>query len=276
MKNACVIGWPVAHSRSPVIHRYWLRRYGIDGDYTKVAVEPGEVDTFIRRLRENGFDGCNVTLPHKERMLELADEASDEARAIGAANTLWFREGRLMATNTDAFGYMAHLQATAPQWSRSAGPVLVLGAGGAARAIVHGFLGAGVERIVVVNRNVERAETVVRGFGGRASARAWGDWRDVASTAGVVVNTTTLGMEGMAALDFDVGQLAPHCVVSDVVYVPLETPLLAAARARGLAVVDGLGMLLYQAIPGFELWFGVKPQVTDALRAEVVADLGAH
>ncbi len=276
MKKACVIGWPIQHSRSPVIHRHWLGLYGIDGAYDKVAVAPADLEVFIKSLRMNGFSGCNVTVPHKEQVLDLVDDASAAARAIGAANTLWFEDERLRATNTDAFGYMAYLQAVVPAWDKTSRSALVLGAGGAARAIIFGLLEAGVERVVVANRTLDRADALAAAFGAKVRVCAWERTADVGRDVSLVVNTTTLGMDGAGSLDFDMAVLRHDCIVSDIVYVPLDTPFLLAAKARGLRTVDGLGMLLHQAIPGFELWFGVRPVVTPELMSLVVRDLERH
>jgi shikimate dehydrogenase len=273
MKRACVIGWPIEHSRSPLIHTYWLRRYAIEGSYEKVAVKPDAAAGFLTSLAQHGFVGCNVTVPHKETAFAVADEREASAEAVGAANTAWLVGGRLHVANTDTYGFMTNLSCAAPDWQRRDAPVLVLGAGGAARAIVYGFLEAGVGEVRVCNRTRERAEALAQTFG--SCVRVW-DWTErnaAAREASVLVNTTTIGMKGEGTLGLDLAQLLPDCVVCDLVYVPLETQLLAAARARGLAVVDGLGMLLHQAVPGFERWFGARPEVTDELRHIVVADI---
>jgi shikimate dehydrogenase len=276
MKRACVVGWPVEHSRSPLIHGHWLRAYGIAGSYTKEAVRPENLGAFLESLRERGFSGCNVTLPHKEAAFAAAAERDPSALAVGAANTLWFEEGRLCAANTDTYGFITHLSRSAPDWSSADQPVAIFGAGGAARAIVHGFLDAGVAEILLFNRTRDRGEELAHAFRnrrGRIKVLDWADGGGAARGACVVVNTTSLGMIGAASLDLDFEQFEDRTVVADVVYVPLETPLLRSARLHGLRTVDGLGMLLHQAVPGFEKWFGVRPEVTDALRALVVADI---
>lgn len=273
MKRACVIGWPISHSRSPLIHGHWLRRYNIDGQYTKEAVPPENAAAFLRGLAANGFAGCNVTVPHKETAFAVADEVAASARAVGAANTLWLEGGRLHAANTDTYGFMTHLSHTVADWRERDAPVLVLGAGGAARAIVHGFLEAGVGRVVVANRTRERAEALARHFGPHVAAVDWQKRSQAARAAGVVVNTTTIGMKGEGSLGIDLAGADPRTVVADIVYVPLETELLAQARRGGLRTVDGLGMLLHQAVPGFEKWFGVRPEVTTELRDAIVADI---
>jgi shikimate dehydrogenase len=276
MKRACVIGWPVAHSRSPVIHRYWLRLYGLDGAYEMEAVRPEDIGGFLKSLGERGYAGANVTLPHKEAALAAAVRPDEAARTIGAANTLWLDEaGLLHASNTDAYGFMTHLAAEAPDWNKGERPVAVLGAGGAARAILHGLIEAGASRILLANRTEGRAKALAEGFGDRVSVIAWADRNRALAGCGLLVNTTSLGMTGKPPLDIDLAALPRDAIVADIVYSPLETPLLAAARARGNRVVDGLGMLLHQAVPGFERWFGVRPNVTPELRAHVVKHLGA-
>jgi shikimate dehydrogenase len=273
MKRACVIGWPVAHSRSPLIHGYWLRRYGIDGSYTKQPVRPDDVVSFLRALGEQGFEGCNVTVPYKETAYATAVEKSPAARAVAAANTLWLEGDRLVGDNTDGVGFMAHLQASVPGLDLTGRVVSVLGAGGAARAVIHAVLGAGAREVRVFNRTRSRADSIASHFGERIEAHDWSEREPASRDAALLVNATTLGMRGSDWLDFDVAGLDSRCVVFDIVYVPLETPLLLAAQARGLATVDGLGMLLHQAVPGFERWFGVRPEVTDELRAILVRDI---
>jgi shikimate dehydrogenase len=275
VKRACVIGWPVEHSRSPSIHRYWLKLYGIDGAYEKEAVPPGEARSFMRSLKERGYVGANVTLPHKLIALEAADIADEAARAIGAANTLWLDgAGRLHASNTDAYGFMTNLAEQAPKWNEGRRRVCVLGAGGAARAVLYGLIEAGAPRIVLANRSRARAEDLAEAFGPTVEVVDWEDRDGALGACGLLVNTTSLGMSGQAPLKIDLGALPADAVVADIVYSPLETELLAAARARGNLAVDGLGMLLHQAVPGFERWFGVRPEVTPELKAQVAATLG--
>lgn len=277
MIKACVIGWPIAHSRSPMIHGYWLREYRIDGSYEKIAVPPDEIESFLRGLGSEGFAGANVTLPYKEVALQVADNSDDAARAIGAANTLWITEdGRLQASNTDAYGFMTHLQDSAPVLGLEGATAMLLGAGGAARAIAYGLKEAGVSRIVVANRTEARAESLVEAFGDRLETVAWDDKSEALQDCALLVNTTSLGMKGQPPLDISLKHLPRNSVVADIVYNPLETPLLAAARGRGNVCVDGLGMLLHQAVPGFERWFGVRPEVTQELRDLVVTDLEAQ
>jgi shikimate dehydrogenase len=265
MKKACVIGWPIEQSRSPLIHNYWIKQYGIDGDYSRQAVASVELATFVRSLEKNGFVGCSVTVPHKEAVYKLADIHHASANAVGAANTIWHDRGKVVAANTDTYGYMAYLDASYPDWNKREAPVAILGAGGSARALIYGFLKEGVSEVRVFNRSPERAIELVRHFGPRVTALAWDDRNQMSRDASVLVNTTTLGMNGIGDLGIDVERLDANCIVSDIVYVPLETALLKAAGARGLKTLDGLGMLLHQAVPAFEAWFGVTPQVTDDL-----------
>lgn len=275
MKRACVIGWPIEHSRSPLIHGYWLAKYGIAGSYTKVAVRPEELQAFFDRLADNGYAGCNVTVPHKEAAFRRADVKDASAVAVGAANTLWLADGKLHCANTDTYGYMAYLEKCAPDWKRDHRPVSILGAGGAARAIIYGFLTAGAPEVRLFNRSRDRAEALANHFGPRVTAHAWEDRAAASREAAVIANTTTLGMKGAGDPGIDFSGFDPSCVVSDIVYVPLETAFLKAARNRGLKTIDGLGMLLHQAVPGFEKWFGVRPEVDDALFARIAADIGA-
>jgi shikimate dehydrogenase len=275
MRRACVIGWPVEHSRSPAIHRYWLKQYGIDGAYEKEGVRPEDFASFVGALAAKGYVGANVTLPHKEAALRLADFPDEAAAVIGAANTLWLdSDGRLHASNTDIDGFMANLDVQAPQWNEEQRPVMVLGAGGAARAVLFGLIGAGASRILLANRTRDRAECLAKTFGPTVEAIGWEDRHRALAGCGLLVNTTSLGMTGQEPLDVDLAALPRDAVVADTVYVPLETRLLGAARARGNVAVDGLGMLLHQAVPGFELWFGVRPEVTAELKAHVAASLG--
>jgi shikimate dehydrogenase len=268
---ACLIGWPAAHSRSPLIHHYWLRTLGIAGGYVIEAVPPDEFKDFLFRLSLRGFVGANVTLPHKERALALS-KPDARARAVGAANTLWFENGELCSTNTDVEGFINNLNASAPGWN-GCEDALVLGAGGAARAVVFGLLDCGIKRVHLANRTVERARALADQFGAGVLPLAWDTLGDILPRAGLLVNTTSLGMKGQPPLEIDVGRLPSSAVVADLVYVPLDTALLAASRARGLKTADGLGMLLHQAVRGFELWFGRRPEVTTELRALVEADL---
>jgi shikimate dehydrogenase len=268
---ACLIGWPAAHSRSPIIHKYWLKQFGIAGDYRIEAVEPAAFAGFIGSLAARGYRGANVTIPHKEQALALSVPDA-RARAVGAANTLYFANGSLQSTNTDVEGFIGNLDASAPNWNEN-GEAVVLGAGGSARAVVFGLMERGVARIHLVNRSRDRAQALAQPYGDRVRVITWDEVSAALPKAGLVVNTTSLGMKGQPSLPLDVSVLRPGAAVADLVYVPLETELLKAAKARGLRTADGLGMLLHQAVRGFELWFGRRPQVTPELRALVEADL---
>jgi shikimate dehydrogenase len=268
---ACLIGWPAAHSRSPLIHRYWLRTLGIEGGYVIEAVPPDDFRDFVLRLSLRGFVGANVTRPHKEQALALS-KPDARARAVGAANTLWFKDGELCSTNTDVEGFINNLDASAPGWD-TATEALVLGAGGAARAVVFGLLERGIKQVHLANRTFDRAKSLADRFGAAVHPVGWDAVTDLLPRARLLVNTTSLGMHGQPALEIDVGLLPDNAVVADLVYVPLQTELLAAAAMRGLKTADGLGMLLHQAVRGFELWFGRRPEVTAELRALVEADL---
>ena len=270
-RAACLIGWPAAHSRSPLIHHYWLRTLGIEGGYSIEAVPPEGFAEFVLHLSIHGFVGANVTIPHKERALALT-KPDARSRAVGAANTLWYEAGELRSTNTDIEGFVGNLDACAAGWDRIE-DALVLGAGGSSRAVVFGLIERGVKRVHLANRTLERARALADQFGASVHPVAWEAVGDLLPRVQLLVNTTSLGMHGQPALEVDVGRLPSHAVVADLVYVPLETALLAAARARGLKTADGLGMLLHQAVRGFELWFGQRPEVTAELRALVEADL---
>nr|WP_225669712.1 shikimate dehydrogenase [Bradyrhizobium hereditatis] len=270
-RAACLIGWPAAHSRSPLIHHYWLRTLGIEGGYVIEAVPPDEFKDFIFRLSLRGFVGANVTIPHKERALSLS-KPDERARAVGAANTLWFADGELCSTNTDVEGFINNLDACAQGWDKCE-EALVLGAGGSSRAVLFGLLERGIKRVHLANRTMARAQALADQFGPSIVPVAWETIGDLLPRAGLLVNTTSLGMRGQPPLQVDVALLPPEAVVADLVYVPLDTPLLTAARERGLKTADGLGMLLHQAVRGFELWFGRRPEVTAELRALVEADL---
>ena len=270
-RAACLIGWPAAHSRSPLIHHYWLRKLGIAGGYNIEAVPPEGFAEFVLHLSTHGFVGANVTIPHKERALILS-KPDERASAVGAANTLWYEAGELRATNTDVEGFINNLDACASGWDKAT-DALVLGAGGAARAVVFGLIERGVKHVHLANRTIERANALADQFGASVHPVAWDAIGELLPRAGLLVNTTSLGMRGQPVLELDVGRLADDAVVADLVYLPLETPLLAAARARRLKTADGLGMLLHQAVRGFELWFGQRPEVTSELRAMVEDDL---
>jgi shikimate dehydrogenase len=271
-RAACVIGWPVKHSRSPLIHNYWIRQHGLAAEYRSEEIPPEAFADFIGKLADRGYAGANITIPHKEAALALS-QPDDRARAVGAANTLWLDGSRLCSTNTDVEGFTANLDAWVPGWDSAPGEAIVLGAGGSARAVIYGLLERGFGRIHVVNRTLDRADGLRERFGAAIQPARWTALPHLVTRGALLVNTTSLGMAGQSPLDIDLAPLPADAVVADLVYAPLDTPLLAAARARGLRTADGLGMLLHQAVRGFTLWFGVRPEVTPELRALVEADL---
>ena len=273
-RAACVIGWPVEHSRSPLIHNYWLKHYGIAGEYRREAVPPEKFAVFAGALAARGYVGANVTVPHKEAALALS-QPDDRARAVGAANTLWLDGATLRSTNTDVEGFLANLDAAAPGWDKALSKAVVLGAGGAARAVIYGLITRGAKQLVLVNRTVARAELLRQTFGARIEVVGWKERDAALADAALLANTTTLGMQGQPRLAVEVERLPGHAVVTDLVYAPARTPLIAAAQARGLRTADGLGMLLHQAVRGFALWFGRTPEVTPELRALLEADLAS-
>ncbi len=270
--SAGVMGWPVAHSKSPTVHEYWLKQYAVDGNYVRLPVKPEDLEQALKTLPNKGLAGVNLTVPHKQSALEFVDVVSDEARRIGAVNTIFVEsDGRLRATNTDTYGFAENLRVSAPGADFKNDPAVVLGAGGAARAVCVALQDAGVPEIRVVNRTVSRARKIAEDLGKNIKPISWEEGSSQLSDAGLLVNTTVLGMDGCPPLEIDLKFLPEKAVVADIVYAPLETQLLKAARARGLTAVDGLGMLLYQAQAGFEGWFGRKPEVTDALREHVLS-----
>jgi len=271
--RACVAGWPIAHSRSPLIHSYWLRSLGIDGVYDRVAVPPGEFARFAESVGTAGLIGANVTVPHKEAAFAACDRLTANAADLGAANTLWRENGELCGDNTDVAGFLANLDEQAPGWRNRTQNAIVLGAGGAARAVIQALTSAGTERIVIVNRTFDRAERLASRFARTTRAAHWGALPALLTDADLLVNASSLGMTGQPALEIDLDPLGARAIVADIVYVPLETPLLTAARLRGLRAINGLGMLLHQAAPGFERWFGVRPAVTPELRALIEANI---
>lgn len=269
---AGVIGWPVEHSRSPRLHGFWLERHGIDGAYVPLAVPPEKLADVVRALADAGVRGVNLTIPHKEAGLRLCDEVAPAAARLGAVNTLVFQRGRVVGSNTDGFGFMENLRTGTPAWRADSGPAVVIGAGGAARAVAAALLDEGAPEVRVVNRTRVRADDLARDLGGPVAVVDWEDRGAALADAALLANTTSLGMAGQPALDLALDRLPKTAVVTDIVYTPLQTLLLAAAKACGNPTVDGLGMLLHQARPGFEAWFGVAPQVDAALRAFVLAD----
>ncbi|MGA7039327.1 MAG: shikimate dehydrogenase [Pseudolabrys sp.] len=270
-KAVCVIAWPAGHSRSPLIHNYWIKQHKLDAEYRREAVPPDKFAEFVTHLHEHGYIGANITVPHKEPALKLS-EPDERARAVGAANALWYKDCRLRSTNTDVEGFLANLDAVTPGWDRGLSTAVVLGAGGGARAVVYALVTREVGRIYVINRTKEKAQALRNKFGSAVQVAGWDETTGLLGDAGLLVNTTTLGMVGEPPLDFNL-RCPVSMVVVDIVYAPLVTGLLASARARGLRSADGLGMLLHQAVRGFELWFGIRPEVTPELRALVEADL---
>ncbi|MBV9522499.1 MAG: shikimate dehydrogenase [Alphaproteobacteria bacterium] len=276
-KKAGVMGWPISHSRSPLLHNFWLGQHSIDGVYVPMAVQPGELATALRALRVLGFAGCNLTIPHKEAALAAVETLDPDARRIGAVNTIIVTaDGALEGRNTDAFGFIENLRASVRGWTARRGPAVVIGAGGAARAILVALLDDGASEIRLINRTPSRASALAEAFGPRIRPVSWARRAAALSDAALLVNATNQGMAGEAALDLPLDRLPPEAVVNDIVYAPLETPLLAAARRRGNPIVDGLGMLLHQARPGFAAWFGVEPEVTPALRRAVLPEPGSR
>jgi shikimate dehydrogenase len=271
---AGVMGWPIAHSRSPKIHNYWLAQYGLEGAYVPLAIEPGKLDGALHALAPLCFSGCNLTIPHKEAALSFVDRIDANARRIGAVNCVVVDEkGELEGRNYDGFGFIASLRAAAHDWRADGAPAVVIGSGGGARAIVVGLMDAGAREIRVVNRTFERAQALAAAFGAKVAAHRWENRNSCLSGAGLLVNTTSQGMIGQAPLDLSLAALPASAIVADIVYAPLETPLLRDARRLGLTTVDGLGMLLHQARPAFRDWFGVMPDVTPALRELIAATL---
>lgn len=273
MVRAFVAGWPISHSVSPHLHRFWMDRHGIAGSYEAIAVAPDEFPELLQNLADSGFAGGNVTIPHKEAAFRICSRLGEAAAAVGAVNTVWLEDGELWGDNTDIDGFTANLDERAPGWE-DAGTALVLGAGGAARAVLHGLALRRIPRITLVNRTREKALRMAEGLGGEIAVQDWSDLQDLVAVHRLIVNTTSLGMSGQPDLAIDLATARRDSVVNDLVYNPLETTLLRQARRAGLTAVDGLGMLLHQAAPGFEKWFGVRPRVDDALRAHLKAVLG--
>jgi shikimate dehydrogenase len=271
--KAFVIGHPIAHSRSPLIHGTWLAEYGIDGSYEPIEVTPDALPDFFTRLRTGEFAGGNVTIPHKEKVFALCDSVDPLARSIGAVNTLLVREGAIHGTNTDYLGFLGNLDQNFPLWDRNLNEAIVLGAGGAARAVLVALASRGLGKIHILNRTLDKAEALAGEIEGPFEAHRLADFQRLAPKAGLLVNTTSIGMHGSGFDGLVLDALPAAALVTDIVYTPLQTPLLAEAKALGLATVDGLGMLLHQAVPGFEAWFGVRPEVTPDLRAAIEATL---
>jgi shikimate dehydrogenase len=276
MPKACIIGYPVSHSRSPMIHGHWLEIHGIKGSYTHAEVKPEDFASFIRGMPDQGFVGGNMTIPHKTAIMAIAHHRTAEADAAGAANTLWFEDGKPCVDNTDITGFLSNLDHGAAEWDRNAEVAVLLGAGGAARGIIHGLRQRGFERVLVANRTLSNSESLVEVFGDFVQPIHWQETERYLVDADLLINSTSLGMVGQPPLTLSLSNLPAHAVVTDAVYAPLETPLLEVAKLRGLRTVGGLGMLLHQAVPGFERWFGVKPVVSDRLYDLIITDLKAH
>lgn len=275
MKKALVIGHPINHSKSPLLHGFWLKKYQIDGTYEAIDVVPNNLASFISAMKQSGFVGGNATIPHKEALPSLCDEVTETADAIGAVNTLYFERGKLIGDNTDKYGFLANLDQLAPNWDERKDQAIILGAGGAARAILVGLIERGFKRIALLNRTVERAKELAKelqkfSHDTKIVASTLSQFAKFAPNTDFLVNSSAVGMHGTCFDDLDVALLPRHATVSDIVYTPLVTPLLADAEKAGLVTVDGLGMLLHQAVPGFEKWFGVRPEVTDALRTYIL------
>ena len=273
MKKACVIGWPIAHSRSPLIHNYWLKKYGIDAVYEKKAVEPENVAQFIANLAASEFIGCNVTIPHKETAFQAVAKADEIASRLGAVNTVYLKDGVVCGTNTDGEGFIASLRHAHPAFDLRNKTAVIIGAGGAAKAIIGALLDEGVEKIGIINRTRERIHDLQVQFGSGIYEISETISNDALKSCGLLVNTTSQGMEGQPSLELEIQSLNPNALVADIVYTPLETAFLAKARQQGNPVLGGLGMLLHQAVRGFELWFGVKPEVTAELYELIAADV---
>ncbi len=265
---AGVMGWPVMHSRSPLMHNYWIRQQGLNGTYVPLAIEPAGLAAALRALHPLGFAGCNLTIPHKQEAMAIVDEVDDVARKIGAISCVVVRpDGSLFGTNNDWRGFIGNVKEQQPAWRGDAGPVAVIGGGGGARAICYGLLQEGAREIRLVNRTAARAEAIAAELGGPITVLPWADRHAALEGVAMAVNTTSQGMVGTAALDLRLDRLPAEALVADIIYTPLETPLLAAARQRGNATVNGLGMLLHQGPPAWKLWFGIEPEVTAELRA---------
>jgi len=273
-KRAGVMGWPVKHSLSPTLHAYWLKENGLEGEYDLIEVSPEELEKEIKSLQRRGFAGVNITVPHKEKAAAMVDELENNARRIGAVNAITVRgDGTLLGRNTDGFGFLENLKACAPEWRANHGPAVVLGAGGAARAIVAALMDAGVPELRLINRTGERAQKLARDVDSSIQVLPWNERAKALGGANVLVNTTSLGMDSNPPLDLDLDALPQTALVNDIVYRPLETTLLAQARSRGNPVADGLGMLIHQARPCFTEWFGGKAEATDGLRAALLRKL---
>ncbi len=272
--RAFVIGWPISNSLSPELHTYWLRSYGIDGEYEKIAVAPDDLDAFLANIEANGFVGGNVTIPHKENIVKNINQTGKTAKRLRAANTIWLENGILTAHNTDAYGFSANLDEFAPDWRKSE-TALVLGAGGASKAIVLALIDAGLKKIIIINRTRQRADDLAAMMANGCISGDFAELPKYLKQTDLMINTTSLGMKGQPRLDIDISMLPKTAIVTDIVYNPLKTRLLKDAEALGLTTVDGIGMLLHQAVPGFEKWFGIRPEVSSGLRQHMLDILTA-
>lgn len=268
--TAGVMGWPVMHSRSPMMHNYWMEQQGLAGTYVPLAIEPGKIGPALRAMHPLGFAGCNLTIPHKQDAMEIVDEVDEVAKKIGAISCVVVRDdGSLFGTNNDWLGFLGNLKEFRPDWRADAGPVTVIGAGGGSRAVCYALLDQGVTEIRLVNRTRERAEKLAEEFGGPIEVHSWEERHDALDGVAMAVNVTSQGMQGETALDIQLDALPVDAIAADIIYIPLETPFLAAARARGNPTLNGVGMLLHQGPPAWKRWFGVEPQVTPDLRTEM-------
>ena len=270
--KAFVLGHPITHSRSPLIHNHWIKAHGLAGSYEAIDVAPGTLAAFLECVRSGQFAGGNITVPLKEEAFAAVDQLTDTAKSIGAVNTVYLQNGQLWGDNTDAYGFSANLANKAPEF-KDTKTALIIGAGGAARAIVKSLIDSGISSIIILNRTLARADELVQAFGPICRAASLEDFPKMVLDAALIINTSSIGMAGKGAHDFDFSTGKKSALVTDIVYVPLETDFLKSARAAGLKTVDGLGMLLHQAVPGFERWFGVRPDVTPQLRTMIEADL---
>lgn len=275
MKKAFVLGHPIAHSRSPLIHSYWIKQLGLDASYEAIDVAPNDLPQFLEGAKNDGFVGGNVTIPHKENAFALAAQTSDIAQTLGAVNTLYLTDNQWHGTNTDGYGFLANLDASAPNWAGRGESALIIGAGGAARAIIYALLQRGFKKIHLLNRTLARALTLKQQFGDKIHPATLDSFATHVKGVNILINTSALGMQGQPPLELDFAAISPNTTVTDIVYTPLETGLLAYARTHGNTCIDGLGMLLHQAVPGFEKWFGHRPSVDAALRDHILAHLDA-
>ena len=274
MQKACVIGWPIKHSRSPLIHKFWLEKYNLVGDYEKIVVEPENLRQFIIDLPDSQFSGCNVTIPHKENVFDIVTVSDPLTICIGAVNTVFTKNGAVYGLNTDGYGFISNLKFSIPSFDFAKKRCVIIGAGGASRAIIAALLAENVFEIILVNRTIQKAQKLAHHFGDNIKCADIESLNKLITNADLLVNTTSLGMIGQPELEINLEKLPKSCLVTDIVYSPLETNLLKKAKTHGNRVVDGLGMLLHQAAPGFEKWFGIFPEVTQELRNHILKDLG--